>query len=97
MTKVGRATGVLVKGGVDLRPRTQFAAVKRSVCHKCGGSYGKAENFRQCDCPDGWEGTETDLGVISDSGPRRFLPRKIWQVQQWIAGVWEKLNRRAIE
>jgi hypothetical protein len=94
MKKVGKATAVVVSGGVAMKPRAIFEGVKRSVCHKCGGCYGKspAPNVKECDCPEGWSGTVTNLGVMADSGPRRFWPRLFWRVGQWIAGLFERID-----
>lgn len=94
MKKVGKATGIMVSGGVAMKPRTIFQGVKRSVCKRCGGCYGKspAPNVVECSCPEGWSGTVTDLGVMADSGPRRWLPRMFWLAGQWIAGLFERID-----
>lgn len=96
MKKVGKATGIIVQSGVAMKPRTIFSGVKRSVCVRCGGCYGKspAPNVKECSCPEGWSGTVTDLGVMADSGPRRFWPRLAWLAGQKIASVTDYLKQR---
>jgi hypothetical protein len=96
MKKVGKATGIIVSGGVAVKPRTIFSGVKRSVCERCGGCYGKspAANVKECSCPEGWSGTVTDLGVMADSGPRHWWPRLFWLAGQKIASVTDYLKQR---
>lgn len=89
MNEVGR-----ISSAVSAKGRTRFRAVKRSVCDNCGGSYGFNPNVRQCACPEGWSGTMTDLGVISDSGPTKFFARILWNLRRDLAADINALKQR---
>lgn len=53
--------------GAGFKGKARIEAVKRGPCSRCGGSYGFNPNVRQCECPEGWTGTEQNLGVIAES------------------------------
>lgn len=96
--RVGKLTS-----SVGAKQRGVMRGVKRSVCNRCGGGYWDRSLPRPavtapaflCKCPKGWVGVETNLGVLADSGPTRFLPRLWWNFTQWIAGGIDKLTKRA--
>jgi hypothetical protein len=66
-----REMGLVTADG-RFKGRTIVTGVKRSICSNCGGCYGKspAPHVKECACPEGWVGTETDLGVLLDSEQR---------------------------
>lgn len=102
MKPVGKATGIIVSGGVAMKPRTIFRGVKRSACSNCGGAWWELDKPRPevtapaylCTCDQGWRGTTTDLGVMADSGPRRAIPRLFWLAGQKIASATDSIQKR---
>lgn len=89
MKSVGNATVLNSSTSARTKGRAKFAAVKRTACNRCSGAYWdrslskptvEAPGFL-CECPDGWVGTTTKLGVIADSGPTTFFARMFWRMR----------------
>jgi hypothetical protein len=72
---------------VAMKGRITINAVVRRACAECGlPQVATPELPVHCCCIGGPKGAIENLGVISDSGPRRFLPRTIWRVRNLLKG-----------
>jgi hypothetical protein len=85
-------------GKVAMRARITINAVVHRACTNCGGytapgllGIRRAEEdpaTYPCTCIQGPRNRVENRGVVSDSGPRKLLPRLLWRAKQAI-------NRRA--
>lgn len=97
----GRASVIHVSTGRPLRARAIWQAVKHSPCTRCSGAWWDRSQQKQipqapaylCECPEGWTGTETPLGMLADSGPRGWR-RPFWLLGQQIAAGVAAFKRR---
>lgn len=83
-TELARA---LAASGLDpdvaMKSRITINAIVRRACTKCGLPQITAPGASEtCSCIGGPFGAVENLGVVSDSGPRRFLARQWWKVTQ---------------
>jgi hypothetical protein len=90
-------------GKIAMRARITIDAVVHRACERCGGytapqllAVRRAEESPAtypCTCMEGPRNKIERRGVVSDSGPRKAIPRLLWRAKE---AIKRNTKRRAV-